>query len=254
MAGLFPRPARVVVPGAVHLPNWLDPERQRVLAGACQRWGDEAGGFRAPKLPRRGQMSVGITCLGWHWLPYRYSRTVDDGDGRKVPPFPGWLGTWSKEALEAAAAVEEEAVEEGAGASFVADQDRDGTPETGPIGCHGPLAGEVAGFAPDVALVNRYTPGSSMGLHADKDEASWAPVVSFSLGDSAVFRFGNTTNRSRPWQDITLESGDLFVFGGPVRRAYHGVTKVLPGTLDASLGLDLPPGRFNVTVRQSGFE
>lgn len=45
-------------------------------------------------------MSVQITCLGWHWYPYRYSRTVDDDDGRPVAPFPGWVGELALEAVE----------------------------------------------------------------------------------------------------------------------------------------------------------
>ena len=48
-------------------------------------------------------MSVQIACLGWHWYPYRYSRFVDDGDGRPVPPFPEWLGDLSRRAVDDAA-------------------------------------------------------------------------------------------------------------------------------------------------------
>jgi alkylated DNA repair protein (DNA oxidative demethylase) len=89
-----------------------------------------------------------------------------------------------------------------------------------------------------------------MGMHADRDEASPAPVVSLSLGDSCVFRFGTAAGRGRPWTDVVLGSGDLFVFGGPSRLAFHGVPRVLAGTADPAVGIEA--GRFNITVRQSG--
>jgi alkylated DNA repair protein (DNA oxidative demethylase) len=91
-----------------------------------------------------------------------------------------------------------------------------------------------------------------MGMHADKDEHSLAPVVSLSLGASCVFRFGNMLSRNRPWTDVELESGDLFVFGGPSRMAYHGVTRTLAGTGDPAIGL--PDGRLNITLRESGLQ
>ncbi len=87
-------------------------------------------------------------------------------------------------------------------------------------------------------------------MHADRDEPSPAPVVSLSLGDTCVFRFGNADGRGRPWSDVRLESGDLFVFGGRPRRAYHGVPKVLAGTGPPGIGLD--GGRLNITLRQTG--
>jgi alkylated DNA repair protein (DNA oxidative demethylase) len=87
-------------------------------------------------------------------------------------------------------------------------------------------------------------------MHADRDERSPAPVVSVSLGDSCVFRFGTPAGRGRPWTDVVLESGDLFVFGGPSRLAFHGVPKVFSGTGDPAIGLDR--GRFNVTLRETG--
>jgi DNA oxidative demethylase len=61
-------------------------------------------------------------------------------------------------------------------------------------------------------------------MHRGKDERSASPVVSLSIGDSCTFRFGNTRDRSRPYQDVLLASGDLFVFGGPSRLAYRGTT------------------------------
>ena len=85
-------------------------------------------------------------------------------------------------------------------------------------------------YSPDVALVNYYDGQAKMGMHQDKDELDPAPVVSLSLGDTCIFRFGNTDNRNKPYEDIRLASGDAFVFGGPARFAFHGVTKILDAT------------------------
>jgi len=86
-----------------------------------------------------------------------------------------------------------------------------------------------------------------MGLHQDRDEQELsAPVVSVSLGDTARFLFGGTRRRD-PVEAIPLESGDAFVFGGPARLRYHGVSRILPGTAPAALGIS---GRFNLTFRQ----
>jgi alkylated DNA repair protein (DNA oxidative demethylase) len=168
-------------------------------------------GYRRTTYPNGGVMSVETVCLGWHWYPYGYSRTT--GEGKPVLPFPDWLGDLGRRALADA-------------------------------------YGEPAdGYAPDTALVNFYAAKAKMGQHQDKDERSTAPVVSFSLGDTCVFRFGNTESRGRPYTDVELHSGDLFVFGGPSRFAYHGVPRTLPGTADPALGLT---GRLNITLRESG--
>jgi alkylated DNA repair protein (DNA oxidative demethylase) len=87
-------------------------------------------------------------------------------------------------------------------------------------------------------------------MHADRDEKSPAPVVSLSLGQSCTFRFGSPAGRGRPWVDVRVESGDLFVFGGPSRLAYHGVPRLFPDGVDPGLGMG--EGRFNITIRQSG--
>jgi alkylated DNA repair protein (DNA oxidative demethylase) len=65
-----------------------------------------------------------------------------------------------------------------------------------------------------------------------------------------VFRFGNAQSRGRPWHDVSLDSGDLFVFGGEARLAYHGVTKTIAGAEGPDIGL--PAGRLNITLRESG--
>ncbi|WP_030757360.1 alpha-ketoglutarate-dependent dioxygenase AlkB [Streptomyces griseus] len=109
--------------------------------------------------------------------------------------------------------------------------------------------GSDGGFAPDTALVNFYGDGARMGMHQDKEERSGAPVVSLSLGDRCVFRLGNSEGRGRPWTDVELDSGDLFVFGRESRWVYHGVPRVFAGTADPSLGLT---GRLNITLRETG--
>lgn len=218
---LFPRERSVVAPGVVHVPDWLDPAEQRALVEACREWARPPAGMRTVRMPGGGEMSVRSFSMGWHWYPYRYVRTVVDGDGAPVKPFPPLLGEL--------------------GLRAVAEAYGDGAAE---------IAGAV-GYRPDIAVVNHYAHGSHMGLHQDKDERADAPVVSLSLGDSCVFRMGNTQTRNRPWVDVELRSGDLLVFGGPMRFAYHGVPRTLPGTADPELGLT---GRLNVTLRQSGLE
>jgi alkylated DNA repair protein (DNA oxidative demethylase) len=91
------------------------------------------------------------------------------------------------------------------------------------------LAGRAAaaagfdGFAPDACLINRYQPGARMSLHQDKDERDFgAPIVSVSLGLSAIFLFGGLKRSDRP-RRFRLEHGDVVVWGGPTRLAFHGV-------------------------------
>jgi DNA oxidative demethylase len=202
-------------PGAVWLPGWLDTGAQLELIDAFHEWAAPPAGLRRPKMPNGAHFSTLAVCLGWHWYPYRYSRTCDDGDGAPVKAFPPLLA------------------------------------KLGATAC------AAAGFQPvayDAAIVNLYGPGAKLGLHQDKIEgadvlASGSPVVTISLGDSCVFRFGNTERPSRPYRDVHLASGDLFVFGGPSRLAYHGVPKIYRGSANPSLGID---GRISVTLREVG--
>ncbi|MGI5472001.1 alpha-ketoglutarate-dependent dioxygenase AlkB family protein [Streptomyces sp. CA-132043] len=242
---VFPRERTEVAPGAVHVPDWLDAAEQRELLTACRDWARPPAGLRTVRTPGGGVMSVRQVCLGRHWsavprcpdcgravrhnpdcpgrhsYPYAYTRTVVDGDGAPVKPFPERLRTLADRALRAAY---------GSGAA----------------------AAPYAPGAPyDIALVNFYDDTARMGMHQDIDERSDAPVVSVSLGDTCVFRFGNTETRNRPWTDVELRSGDLFVFGGPSRWAYHGVPRTTPGTAPAALGLR---GRLNLTLRAGGLD
>lgn len=99
---------------------------------------------------------------------------------------------------------------------------------------------------PEACLVNYYATGARMGLHQDRDEEAFAaPVLSLSLGDTAVFRYGGT-KRGDPTRSVNLESGDALVLGGAARLAFHGVDRILAG----SSTLLAEGGRFNLTVRR----
>ncbi|HEX4110691.1 MAG TPA: alpha-ketoglutarate-dependent dioxygenase AlkB [Solirubrobacteraceae bacterium] len=202
MDQLLPREQREIAPGAVHVPDFLTLADQRDLVARCREWAHAPTPMAAPVLPSGGRMSVKIVCLGWRWVPYRYTR-------EGAAPFPDEiLGALGRRAL--------------------------GDPR----------------YRPDAALINFYDEHARMGMHRDREERCDAPVVSLSIGDSAIFRFGNPETRGRPYTDVELCSGDLFVFGGPSRYAYHGVPRILPGTGDPATGLR--GGRLNITLRVTG--
>lgn len=198
----------------VHVPGWLGLDEQAALVADFRRWAVPPAGLRHPRVPTGHLMTVQSVCLGWHWSPYAYSRTADDTDGAPVKPLPPEL----------------------------ADLARRAATETGVPG--------AATYAPDAAIVNLYAPGARLGLHQDGEEPSDAPVVTISLGDACTFRLTAVDRRTGPFTDVRLESGDLLVFGGVNRRLFHGVPKIHAGT--APPGLDLPPGRLSLTIRETG--
>jgi alkylated DNA repair protein (DNA oxidative demethylase) len=202
-----------VVDGVAWLRKYLSLAEQQSLVGRCRAIMDGPAGGYVPTVRGGGRMRVRMVCLGRHWNPltYRYETTRADYDGAPVPPLPADLA-----ALAARIA-------------------------------------EDAGYRcqPDICLINWYGSEGRMGLHQDKDESrasleAGLPVVSISLGDAARFLFGGLRRRD-PVESMLLESGDAFVFGGPARLRYHGVSRVLPGTAPPELGLE---GRFNLTFRK----
>jgi alkylated DNA repair protein (DNA oxidative demethylase) len=203
------------LPDVVHITGWLTPDEQRDLVARFREWSRPPAGLRQPRVPSGHLMSVHAVCLGWHWYPYAYSRTADDTDGAPVKPLPPEIVDLARRAVR--------------DTGFDADR-----------------------FAPDAAIVNFYPAGARLGLHQDGEEPADAPVVTVSLGDSCVFRMAGTERRIGPFTDVLLESGDLLVFGGTNRRIFHGVPVVVDGSAPA--GLDLPPGRLSITVRETGLD
>jgi alkylated DNA repair protein (DNA oxidative demethylase) len=202
-----------VAPGAVQLRHRVSYDQQKALADECFALGRAEAGFYTPKVRGAHPMSVRMLCLGRHWnaRTYAYEDVRSDVDDRPAPPLPPeWAGMAARIAAD-------------------------------------------AGFtmSPDLCIVNWYSATSRMGLHQDKDEseasiAEGAPVVSVSIGDSGLFLFGGL-RRKEPVVRILLESGDAFVFGGPARLRYHGISRIIPGSAPPGLGFD---GRLNLTFRQ----
>jgi DNA oxidative demethylase len=202
-----------LAPGAVWLKGWLSLDEQRALASRCRAIMDGPAGGYVPTVRGGGKMHVRMVCLGRHWNPltYTYQSTRADHDHAPVAPVPA---EWVELATRVAA---------DAGFTFV----------------------------PDIGLINFYDADGRMGLHQDKDEgavsiAAGAPVVSISIGDTARFLFGGLKRRD-PVQSLLLTSGDVFVFGGPARLRYHGVSRIIPATAPPTLAMR---GRFNITFRQ----
>ena len=201
------------MPGAIHLPAWLDlPEQQR-LALQCRDLIDGDTPGYVPIVRGGGKMHVRMLCLGRHWnaQTYRYEPIRGDFDGKAAPPLPDAFRTLAR----------------------------------------GAAAAVGMAFEPDLCIMNCYEAEGRMGVHQDKDEsevslAAGLPVVSISIGDTARFLFGGL-KRHDPLQSVMLESGDAFIFGGPARLRYHGVSRILPGTAPPELGMT---GRFNLTFRK----
>jgi DNA oxidative demethylase len=102
------------------------------------------------------------------------------------------------------------------------------------------------GFQPDACLINQYEPTARLSLHQDRNERDYsAPIVSVSLGLPAVFLFGGLRRADRP-RRVRLVSGDIVVWGGPARLAFHGVDPLADGHDDLTGRC-----RINLTFRKA---
>jgi DNA oxidative demethylase len=111
-------------------------------------------------------------------------------------------------------------------------------------------AAEAAGFGrfvPDACLLNRYEIGTKLTAHQDRDERDFGqPIVSVSLGLPATFFVHEGEDRTGRPRAVPLTGGDVVVWGGSARLAYHGVREIKSGT-DALTGTV----RFNLTFRRA---
>jgi DNA oxidative demethylase len=101
-------------------------------------------------------------------------------------------------------------------------------------------------FVPDACLINRYEAGSKLSLHQDRNERDFEqPIVSVSLGVSAIFLFGGT-HRNDKTKRVLVEHADVIVWGGPSRLRYHGVMPIKGGFHSLTEGC-----RINLTFRKA---
>ena len=108
------------------------------------------------------------------------------------------------------------------------------------------LAAGFSGFRPDACLVNRYEPGTRLALHQDRNERDFGqPIVSVSLGLPAIFLFGGSGRGDWP-RRVPVSHGDVVVWGGPSRLAFHGVAPLAEGEHPATGQV-----RFNLTLRKA---
>ncbi len=169
--------------------------------------------FRRMVTRSGGMLSVAMTNCGTvGWVSdargYRYDR-IDPLNGRPWPAMPSLFGGVARRAATAAG------------------YDR---------------------FAPDACLINRYEARTKLSLHQDRDELDLAaPIVSVSLGLPATFLFGGLERRA-PATRVRVESGDVVVWGGASRLAYHGVAPLVAGEHRLAGAC-----RINLTFRQVAF-
>ncbi len=196
--------------------KFLSPEEQRrVVADVL----GVSPGFYEPST-RWGKMHLRMNCLGRHWSArdYRYHATRVDADGLPCAPIPDDLQAIARRALVDSGYLESR---------------------------------EIRPF--DVCVANLYAQDDGkLGDHVDNSEGAAAlssgyPIVSLSIGAACVFRMGGL-KRTDPYEKHILESGDLVIFGRSMRLAYHGVSRLLPGTTPAGLGLR-DGERLNLTFR-----
>lgn len=155
----------------------------------------DASPFRQMIVPSGHTMSVAMTnCGDLGWITdrtgYRYT-TLDPATGRLWPAMPAPLLELAQRAA---------------------------------------IAGAFPGFTPNACLINRYSPGTRLSLHQDKNEQDYThPIVSVSLGLPATFLLGTLRRADTP-RRIRIEHGDIVVWGGPARLIYHGVAPIPAGT------------------------
>ena len=204
------QPAREpIAEGAVLLRGSACPFEPELIA-ALRDIADQAP-FRHMSTPGGHQMSVAMTNCGHAgWVTDRSGYRYDGADPQSGKPWPEMPSSFRRLAEQAAA-------------------------EAG-----------FAGFAPDACLINRYEPGARMSLHQDRDETDFgAPIVSVSLGLPAIFLFGGL-KRTDKTQRYRLQHGDIVVWGGPARLAFHGVASLAEGE-HALMGRH----RINLTFRKA---
>jgi alkylated DNA repair protein (DNA oxidative demethylase) len=203
------RQDETMAPGAVLLRGFALPFVKEVLAALAGIAAQAP--FRHMITPWGAAMSVAMTnCGDAGWLTDRAGYRYDAIDPETGQPWPAMPECFYELARRAA---------DGAG---------------------------YPGFVPDACLINRYAPGTRLSLHQDRDERDYAqPIVSVSLGLPATFQFGGLKRRD-PVRKFLMRHGDVAVWGGVSRLAYHGIAELKDGEHPL-----LGDHRINLTFRRA---
>lgn len=219
--------------GMLLLKNYLSSSEQASILRICRSHGLGPAGFYQPCFRDGGKLHLKMMCFGEFWDPetnkYGELRPMD---GAKPPYVP-------REFLQ----LVDRAIKDSH--SLLAEDSRVKNVED-----------ILPPVKPDICLVNYYATTGRLGLHQDKDEGRESlgkgiPIVSFSIGDTAEFLYGDERDVEKA-EKISLESGDVLIFGGKSRHIFHGVSAILPESAPKSLleETNFRPGRLNLTFRQ----
>ncbi|XP_076908538.1 DNA N(6)-methyladenine demethylase ALKBH1C-like [Bidens hawaiensis] len=218
--------------GMVLMKGYISSADQISIVKTCRELGICDGGFYQPGYGSGTKLHLKMMCLGKNWDPetsiYSELRPYDNS---KPPGIPEKFRNMVEKAIQDSN-------------NYI--RLNHGGSNEGKV---------VPNMSPDICIVNFYSKTGRLGLHQDKDESEESikkglPVVSFSIGDSAEFKYGENRAEDEA-ENVTLESGDVLIFGGKSRLIYHGVTSILPDTAPRSLlqATDMSPGRLNLTFR-----
>jgi alkylated DNA repair dioxygenase AlkB len=227
---------QVLQPGMLLLKSALSLPVQQAIVDCIRHIGllGSCTGFTTPQYKDGPQMNLKMLCLGMYWDLNTKKWQQRNAQGKTQYPIPATLLEEVDKMLTIAV---DYLQSRGAGSKF-------------------------PHYKPDLAIVNYYSASSGkLGVHQDKDESRESitagyPVVSFSIGDSCDFVYGNqripdeklNLPGGQAYSKVTLASGDVLLFGGPSRSIFHGVESIKGGT--APRGLFFKQGRLNITFRK----
>ncbi|XP_039057431.1 uncharacterized protein LOC120200736 isoform X2 [Hibiscus syriacus] len=223
----------ILRPGMVLLKHYISLRDQINIVKTCNSLGEGPGGFYRPGYKDGAKLRLHMMCLGLNWDPqtrkYDKRHPVDNCEPPEIP-----LGF----RLLVQSAIKD--------AHCLIKKDSDMVnPED-----------ILPSMTPNICIINFYSIHGRLGLHQDRDESrdslyKGLPVVSFSIGDSAEFLYGDGREIDQA-KKVLLESGDVLLFGGESRMVFHGVPSIVPSSAPEPLKTKtgLRHGRLNLTFRQ----